>query len=58
MSIKKLMKLHDKYLICPDCGNDKLGNESGGVYSDDKVFKRYCKCGFKVTVKVDNIKEE
>ena len=46
-----------KYAICPECGNENIGNGEGGIVIDE-TYTRYCKCGFKVTIFVNGIEKE
>lgn len=50
MNIKKSIKLMDKYGDCPNCGNIYISNGEGGVIIKDRMFRRFCKCGFDITV--------
>ena len=54
MHYKDLMKLMDKYAECPKCGNECIGNGQGGLIVDEDTFKRWCKCGFEITVSEKN----
>ncbi|HGS8894691.1 DUF3797 domain-containing protein [Clostridioides difficile] len=29
MKLKDIIKLGEKYCYCPNCGNDKIGNDEG-----------------------------
>ncbi|MGG3987310.1 DUF3797 domain-containing protein [Bacillus smithii] len=42
-----------KYLKCSKCGSDKIGDGEGMLEIDDDTFKRSCKCGWTVEIKVD-----
>lgn len=53
MDINNTLKLLNKYGKCPNCGEERLGNGYGTLSIDDFDFKRTCKCGFSVEVKVD-----
>lgn len=45
-----------KYGVCPECGNELLGNRQGTLLIKDETFYRSCKCGF--SIKLDsNMKE-
>lgn len=53
MNFKKGLDLTEKYQDCPNCGNDKIGRHQGGIELSDSTFRRYCKCGFDITVNED-----
>lgn len=48
MNITDSMELMKKYAVCPMCGNGKIGNGEGVLFIEDDVFRRACKCGWKV----------
>lgn len=50
MDAFKLLEIMPKYEICPNCGNDKIGNGYGKIRVDDDYFYRDCRCGWKVKV--------
>ncbi len=54
--IKELVK---DYGICPQCGNDQVGDSKkvGSMDYNGKVgtFERTCKCGWEVKIKVDKV---
>lgn len=50
MDAMKTMKLMEKYINCPECGNDKIGNGQGTLHVGEDTFTRTCKCGWKVIV--------
>ena len=50
-----LMKIMNKYINCPVCGYDKLGEGNGALIVDDNRFERSCRCGFRIVI---NEKEE
>lgn len=50
MNIDKIIKLNNKYGICPKCENKYIGNGQGGIYNDEYKFVRWCKCGYKITI--------
>ena len=53
MNIKKSIELMDKYGDCPDCGNKYISNGEGGVIIENNTFRRFCKCGFDITLDGD-----
>ena len=48
-------KLLDKYGECPKCGNEYINNGHGGLVIDNNTFRRFCKCGFDITVDENGI---
>ena len=56
------MELMDKYGVCLDCGNKMIGSGEGGIIVEDNTLRRFCKCGFDITVdengKVLNLKSK
>jgi uncharacterized protein (DUF983 family) len=44
----KALNLVEKYSICPQCGNGKIGNGEGKMFVGDTTFSRECKCGWKI----------
>lgn len=52
MKALKASELINQYATCPDCGSEKVGNKEGLVSINDNVFKRECKCGWKVKITV------
>lgn len=50
MNIFKSMALMEKYGECPNCGNDLIGDGQGGLIVEEDTFRRFCKCGFDITV--------
>lgn len=42
-----LMKMFEK---CPNCGNDKIGNDQGTLIVGEETFERTCKCGYKMNM--------
>lgn len=50
MNMFKSMQLIKKYAKCPKCGNDKLGNGQGGLIVEEDTLRRFCKCGWNITV--------
>lgn len=58
MNMFKASELMDKYGACPDCGNDLLGENQGGIVVEEDTFRRFCKCGFDLVVNSDSKAEE
>lgn len=54
MNFLKSMELMEKYCDCPKCGNEYIGNGQGGMTVEDDTFRRWCKCGFDITVDEDD----
>ncbi|MBR0575704.1 DUF3797 domain-containing protein [Proteiniclasticum sp. BAD-10] len=52
MNIRISQALMKAYEECPKCRNPYLGNGQGTLLVDDWEFKRTCKCGFEVSVKI------
>ena len=50
MNVTKFLDLMGEYGVCPDCGNDLIGNGEGELYVTDTTFIRTCKCGFSVEI--------
>lgn len=50
MNMFKSMELMEKYAECHKCGNDKLGNGQGGLIVEEDTLRRFCKCGWDITV--------
>lgn len=48
MEVGRALELINKHVKCPDCRNGFIGNELGGLFIDDDIFKRWCKCGWSV----------
>lgn len=55
MNYIKSMLLLEKYADCPNCGSDLVGNGEGGIVVEDDTFRRFCKCGFDITVNEDEV---
>ena len=55
MKCKDVKRVFDQYIICPNCGNDKIEIKDNklvsGVLINKDSFERVCKCGFKITIK-------
>lgn len=58
MNIFKSMELMEKYAECPNCGSDLIGNRQGGLILEEDTFRRFCKCGFDITVDENGNKVE
>lgn len=58
MNYLKFKELMGKYADCPTCGNEYIGNGQGGIIVEDDTFRRWCKCGFDITVNKDDEKIE
>lgn len=50
MTITRSLELMRRYINCPKCGNDKLGNGEGRLVVKDKLFGRECKCGWHIQI--------
>lgn len=52
MNIQESTFLMNKYGVCPECGNDKVGGKpsQGALIIEDEIFIRKCKCGWSVKV--------
>lgn len=50
MDIKTVARIMDKYIECPICGNDKLGENNGGLIIEEDTFERNCRCGFRIII--------
>lgn len=50
MNIFKSIVLMEKYANCPKCRNDKIGNGQGGIIVEENTLRRFCKCGFDITI--------
>lgn len=57
MNIIPARKLTEQYAVCPECGNDRIGNGEGALVVDEDTFTRSCKCGWKITVDVEEPSE-
>ena len=53
MNLKIATKILNKYVKCPMCGNDKLGNGHGTLIIEDEVLERSCRCGFIIRINKD-----
>jgi hypothetical protein len=54
VSIDKAVEYMNKYGICKNCGNGRLGNGEGTMEIDTVKgfdFIRTCKCGWRVEIK-------
>ena len=43
----------EKYANCPNCGNEYIGNGQGGLQLEEDFLRRWCKCGYDITVSED-----
>lgn len=50
-----LTSIMSRYVKCPICGHDKLGQGHGKLIVQDNIFDRSCRCGFRIVI---NDKEE
>ncbi|WP_084146722.1 DUF3797 domain-containing protein [Paenibacillus wynnii] len=53
MKFKKAVELSERYANCAECGNENVGNGQGTVRIEGNMFRRTCKCGWKVEVTVE-----
>lgn len=53
MNALKLIELMQTYKNCPVCNSDKVGDGQGYIASQDKTFKRGCKCGWEIEIHED-----
>ena len=53
MNLKIATKILNKYVKCPMCGHDKLGNGHGALIIEDEVLERSCRCGFIIRINKD-----
>ena len=51
MKLTQSLELMAKYSTCPECGNQYIGNGEGTLEIDDGIFRRSCKCGWKVEIR-------
>ena len=53
MNLIDAVELLRKYAVCPKCGSDMVGGDSGTWECDTRIgyFKRTCRCGWGVEVK-------
>ena len=54
MNALKSIDLMNKYVDCPCCGNEYIGNGQGGIIIEDDTFRRWCKCGYDITIDEDD----
>lgn len=50
MKLNKSIELMANYSKCPKCGSDKLGKNQGGLILEETYLRRFCSCGFDITV--------
>lgn len=53
MNLKIATNILNKYVKCPMCGHDKLGNGHGALIIEDEVLERSCRCGFIIRINED-----
>lgn len=58
MNMFKSLELMEKYGVCPNCGNDLLGENQGGIVVEEGAFRRFCKCGFDLVIHSDSKAKE
>ena len=46
MNAKESNIISRVFEVCPDCGNQYVGNGQGTLIIDTDLFVRSCKCGF------------
>ena len=53
MTVVDACKLMEQYAVCPECGNEFIGNGKGTMEFDTEAgyFKRTCHCGWSVEIK-------
>lgn len=51
MNAMAALKLTAKYTSCGGCGSEFIGNGEGTLVIDE-TFKRTCKCGWSIEVKL------
>ena len=54
MKIEKTMALMRKYMYCPNCQSDRVGNGKGTLVIEKDYFHRTCECGFDVKIYEDD----
>ena len=50
MNALKAMELIKKFSKCPRCESRNISNGEGGIVVDGDIFRRFCKCGFDITL--------
>lgn len=59
MKFSVLSRIMPKYVSCPICGNDRIGNENGKLIIEEEYFYRECSCGWNITIdKEGNVSKE
>jgi hypothetical protein len=53
MKLTKAVELMEKYSKCQACGSEMIGNGAGTLEVTDNMFRRTCKCGWKIEIKED-----
>jgi len=56
--MRESLELLNKYSSCPKCGNEYIGNGQGGVIVDENSFTRWCKCGYEIVIKQEDLQNE
>jgi hypothetical protein len=51
MKLIKSIGLLKKYSVCPECGNEHIGNGEGTLEIEENLFRRTCKCGWIVEIR-------
>lgn len=49
-----MLELMKKYMVCPKCNNEYIGNGKGSLVVDDNTFTKTCGCGWMVKVDEDD----
>lgn len=57
MNAKKVYELMTKYVKCPKCGSETVGNDTGTIEIKEGCFKRACPCGWHIEVKESDLKD-
>ena len=48
IELSKALVIMKKYINCPICGSNKIGNGKGAIIIEENTFIRSCKCGWSV----------
>jgi transcription elongation factor Elf1 len=51
MKLTESIDLLERYAVCPECGNDKVGDGEGLLEISGNTFLRSCKCGWTIQIK-------
>jgi predicted nucleic-acid-binding Zn-ribbon protein len=54
MKLTRAIELMEKYAECPQCGNGYVGDGEGSLEVTGNVFKRMCKCGWKIEIGIES----